>query len=47
MVTENYGLKIIYNFRDHLHPANEDSLNARKVVAEIKHEAVENSSNFA
>uniref|UniRef100_A0A0L8GV05 FLYWCH-type domain-containing protein n=1 Tax=Octopus bimaculoides TaxID=37653 RepID=A0A0L8GV05_OCTBM len=41
-VTENNEPKIIYFASEHLHPTDVDWLNARKAVAEIKHEAVEN-----
>ena len=41
-VTENNAPKIIYFSSDHLHPSKVDPLSARKAVAEIKHEAVEN-----
>ncbi|CAI9717560.1 Hypothetical predicted protein [Octopus vulgaris] len=41
-VTENNEPKPIYFSSEHLHPADVDSLNAEKSVAEIKHEVVEN-----
>ena len=46
-VMEDNVPKIIHSSGEHLHPANLDVLNARKAVAEIKDDAVENSSKFA